>query len=105
MTEHIVKSWVGLFGPIYSGRKTHDLRILDRDYKIGDTLLLQEYDWMDKKYTQRECRVEITYITSQQHTQCAFSPFTLHPKFGILSIRKTNEQPKNRRMPEEVVGG
>ena len=67
--------------------KTHDLRVMDRDYAIGDVLVLQEYDWGAKTYTGRECRAEVTYITSAQ-APCAFSPTALHPQYCILSIRK-----------------
>lgn len=87
MTQHVVKSWVTLFDPIFSGRKTHDLRVMDRDYKVGDTLVLQEYDWATSTYTGRETKAEITYITSAD-TPCAFSTGALNSKFAILSIRK-----------------
>ena len=92
MTDHFVKSWVHLFQAADRGEKTHDLRPLDRDYKIGDTIILQEYDKMVEKYTGREKRFEITYITSYKHTACAYSTSVLHHDFGILSIKaKQNE--------------
>lgn len=86
--DHVLKSWVGLFEPIFLGQKTHELRVLDRDYKIGDLCLLKEYDPLSKEYTGRECTVEITYITSSKHQECAFSPIALHKATGILSIKK-----------------
>jgi hypothetical protein len=91
--RHDLKSWTGLFEPIYKGEKTHELRVLDRDYKIGDRCLLREYDPLKKEYTGRKCWVEITYITSSQHQECAFSPFALHPAMGVLSIKRI-EDPK-----------
>lgn len=89
--KHILKSWVGLFEPILLGLKTHELRVLDRDYQIGDICLLREYDPLARVYTGREVKVRITYITSSKHQECAFSPFALHPATGILSIEKINE--------------
>lgn len=86
--QHVLKSWTGLFEPILKGEKTHDLRVLDRDYGVGDICLLREYDAVEKTYTGREVEVIITYITSAKHEQCAFSPFGLHPAMGILSIRR-----------------
>ena len=86
--QHELKSWVGLFEPIFKGEKTHELRVLDRDYRINDILLLREYNPLTKEYTGRECRVRVTYITSSQHQECAFSPMALHPATGILSITK-----------------
>ncbi len=85
--KHELKSWIGLFEPIFKGEKTHDLRVLDRDFQIGDTCKLREYNPFDKTYTGRELYVEITYITSSKHQECAFSPMTLHPATGILSIK------------------
>lgn len=91
MTIHHLKSWVGLFDPIARGEKTHELRVLDRDYKIGDTLVLSEYDPLKKLYTGATVEVEVTYITSSQHQECAFSPTALHPATGILSVKLVNQ--------------
>ncbi len=85
--QHDLKSWVGLFEPIYRGEKTHDLRVMDREYKIGDICVLREWEPMLRQYTGRSCLVEITYITSSKHQECAFSPITLHPASAILSIK------------------
>lgn len=86
--QHELKSWVGLFEPIFLKQKTHDLRVLDRDYKIGDVCKLREFDPVKKQYTGRVCLVEITYITSSKHSPCAFSPFALHDAMGVLSIKR-----------------
>lgn len=93
MTEtitHILKSWVGLFEPIYMGDKMHELRVLDRNYQVGDICLLKEYEPITKTYTGRSCKVMITYITSDRHVACAFSPNALHPAMGVLSIKKVD---------------
>lgn len=87
LINHELKSWVGLFEPIFQGLKTHDLRVLDRDYKVGDICILREYEPITKEYTGREVVVEVTYITSKLHEACAFSPFALHPGMGVLSIK------------------
>lgn len=88
MKLHDLKSWVGLFEPINTGVKTHDLRVMDREFEVGDRCLLREYEPTTKEFTGRTCLVEITYITSAKHGHCAFSPFALHPGMGILSIRR-----------------
>lgn len=85
--KHDLKSWVGLFEPISDGSKTHDLRVLDRDYQVGDICLLREWEPIERKYTGRSCYVQVTYITSSKHGECAFSPTALHPATGILSIK------------------
>lgn len=91
---HDVKSWTMLFQAVLDGTKRHDLRILDRDYQVGDLLHLQEYDWGRQIYTGRHCLVEITYITSARvgshpgkERKCAFSPTCLHPDYGVFSIQ------------------
>jgi hypothetical protein len=89
-----LKSWTGLFQPIYDGRKTHDLRDKTRPFKVGDILTLQEYDQFKGEYTGRECDVEITYITSNE-TPCAFSSAVLSDGFCILSISKVNNPRDN----------
>jgi hypothetical protein len=86
--EHKVKSWPRFFEAALAGVKTHDVRRLtDRDYQVGDTLLLQEYDPATKAYSGRELAVRITYMTSVE-APCALSEECLHPDFCILSIVK-----------------
>jgi uncharacterized protein YqfB (UPF0267 family) len=88
MTTHKVKSWTYLFEAALSGQKTHDLRrISDRDYKVGDIMILQEFDQTKGIYTGRELPVEITYITSN-NTPCALSSNGLDRDVCVLSIRK-----------------
>lgn len=83
---HELKSWVGLFEPLLKGEKKHDLRVMDRDYRIGDICKLREYQPVTKEYTGREVLVRITYITSAEHAACAFSPYALHPGMAVLSV-------------------
>jgi len=87
LTTHIVKSWAHFFDAIVEGMKTHELRDNDRNYQVGDEMLLQRYDNINGRYTGEECRVVITYITNRQKP-CAFSGSVVHPDYCILSIRK-----------------
>ena len=82
-----MKSWPEFFEEILRGRKTHDLRRNDRDFREGDVLVLKEYDPRQGKYTGRSCNVEVTYITSQTQA-CALSEEALKEGFSILSIRR-----------------
>ncbi len=90
MTEHTVRSWCHLYGPMMEGRKTHDLRKDDRNYKVGDTLKLEEYDITKGAYTGRWCRMKITYITGRGESQnpCAVSSAVLPPEYVILSVSR-----------------
>ena len=85
-TVHRLKCWPELFNAIATGQKRHDLRRAnDRDFRVGDHVTLCEFDPKSARYTGREQRVEITYITSAEQP-CALSETALHPDFCILSI-------------------
>ena len=87
MKQHVVKSWSPFFKAIKAGSKTHDLRYdVDRNFEIGDYILLQEYEPFEGEYTGNECTVEVTYITSSK-TPCAFSSAVLDKDYCILSIK------------------
>src|SRR5271156_1727019 len=86
--EHRVKSWPSFFEATLAGVKTHDVRrVTDRDYRVGDTLRLMEFDPKKQQYTGRELCVRITYMTSAK-LPCALSESCLHPDYCILSITK-----------------
>ena len=87
--EHKVKSWRHFYEAIYEGKKTHDLRLNDRDYNVGDILVLQEYDNIKGEYTGSQLKAEITYMTDNR-IPCAFSSAVLPKEYCILSIRRLN---------------
>ena len=58
--EHDLKILPEYFEPVLEGKKNFELRKNDRDYKVGDTLLLRE--WYANVYTGREVRRKVTYI-------------------------------------------
>ena len=89
MSHHKVKSWTYLFSALCSGEKKHDIRDMrERNYKVGDELILQEFEQTSGKYTGREATALITYITDK-NTPCAFSSAVLDRNFGILSLKIT----------------
>jgi hypothetical protein len=84
--EHRLKCWPVFFEAILSGKKRHDLRRADdRDFHVGDRMLLREYDPQGQTYTGRTLLVAITYITSTD-LPCALSRDALDPNYCILSI-------------------
>lgn len=87
MATHYVKSWAHFYDAIAAGQKTHDLRKNDRDYRVGDKLILQRYDNINGVYTGEELPVEVTYITNNT-VPCAFSSAVLPSDYAILSIQK-----------------
>lgn len=60
---HELKTWPLYFQEVWAGRKTHEIRVNDRNYQVGDYLFLREYDPTLKEYTGNECAVLVTYIT------------------------------------------
>src|SRR4030043_621896 len=49
------------FDLISSGKKKFELRVADFDIKVGDTLLLEEYDPKKKIYTGRKLEKKVSY--------------------------------------------
>jgi hypothetical protein len=72
---HHLKTWPVFFQPIRDGSKTFEIRKNDRDFQIGDILILEEFDPLMPKlreegqngalgeYTGRRYTAKITYIT------------------------------------------
>ena len=61
MKTHYLKTWPEYFKAIKSGEKKAELRLNDRDFKVGDTLCLQEYDPDYGGYTNDRLTVAITH--------------------------------------------
>lgn len=60
---HVLKTWPEFFEAVLDGRKTFEIRKNDRDYHEGDSLVLQEWDPKDQKYTGRRVEARVTYAT------------------------------------------
>ncbi len=69
------------FGPVKSGKKTFELRLNDRNYEVGDILILKEFD--GSQFTRRSVTVIITYVLQN----CGFG---LADGYAILSIKLMN---------------
>lgn len=57
---HELKILPEYYCDVANGKKTFELRKHDRDYKVGDTLILREY--ANGKYTAWYIKREIVYI-------------------------------------------
>jgi hypothetical protein len=62
MTTHYLKTWPEYFRSIKAGYKKAELRRNDRDYKVNDTLCLQEYDPDGGGYTNDRINVYVTHV-------------------------------------------
>lgn len=50
---HELKCWPRYFEPVSNGSKPFEIRLNDRGYQVGDTLLLREWDPDSERYTGR----------------------------------------------------
>lgn len=62
--KHELKLEIGYFGSVLAGFKTFEIRFNDRNYQVGDTLVLKEWDWALDTFTGREIEKKVTYITN-----------------------------------------
>ena len=68
---HELKTWPIPFEGILDGTKKHEIRVDDRDFRVGDVLRLREWKvriaehglFGDGEYTGREVTVHVTYKT------------------------------------------
>lgn len=59
---HELKCWPAYFADVATGRKSFEVRKNDRDYRLGDVLLLREFDPDKGIYTGDICGREIVYV-------------------------------------------
>ena len=77
---HELKCWLIYFPPVVCGDKKFECRLNDRDYKVGDFLLLKEWDPETKEYTGRVQEVIVDYILRDF--------VGLQPGYVLMSISK-----------------
>lgn len=63
---HVLKSWPHHFREVLLQRKWSEFRVHDRDFKVGDILLLKEWDPKTREYTGRELQRKIRYLYSPE---------------------------------------
>lgn len=73
---HELKCWPVYFEHLY--QKPFEIRKTDRDYQVGDKLLLREWDPTVQEYTGRQCTREVTYILAAHDG--------LQPGYAILGL-------------------
>lgn len=80
MAEHELKTWPRYFRRIVSGEKTFEVRKNDRDFQVGDTLKLDEYDpELTPPVMAQSIRVRVTYIMHG-------GQFGLEPGYVVMGV-------------------
>jgi hypothetical protein len=77
--EHKLKTLPKYFESVLIGSKKFEIRKDDRDFQVGDTLLLLEFDRLF--YTSRKCKRKIVYILRNA------TSFGLKKGYVILGIQ------------------
>lgn len=90
MRTHELKTWPSFFTAILERRKTFEVRRNDRDFAVGDRLVLKEYDpsplnrkfvgFTGGEYTGRALGADVTYVMQGGN-------FGLDPDYVVLGIR------------------
>lgn len=64
--RHELKLREQFYGSVLAGLKTFEVRFNDRNYQVGDVLVLKEWDWVQERFSGREIEKEVTYITNYE---------------------------------------
>ena len=81
MKKHAIKILPLYYKAVIAGMKNFEIRINDRNYQVGDTVRMEEYD--GEEYTGRYCTVVITYVLKDA------TEYGLKPGYCILGWRST----------------
>lgn len=82
-STHKLKSWPEYFEATLSGVKTFELRENDRDFQVGDLVILEEYNPETIWYMDRSQMFEITYVLTS-------GPW-LRPGYCAFGIKKVEK--------------
>ncbi len=78
MADHLIKCWPQQFWAIRSGLKTFEYRKNDRGYRVGDTLVIREYDPATEAFSGAEARRRVTHMLA--------SGFGLPEGYAVLGL-------------------
>jgi hypothetical protein len=85
MKEHYLKIWPLYFADVQKRLKNFEVRKDDRNYSVGDVLILQEYIIKEQKYTGNEIKRVISYKLSG-------GQFGIEPGYCILGLDSTGNK-------------
>lgn len=78
---HELKTWPEYFQKVKSGEKKFELRENDRDFKVGDTLVLKEWKW--KGYSEVSPNEKVGEYTGEQLEVIVSYVFTGNAPMGL----------------------
>jgi hypothetical protein len=83
---HELKTWPSYFKSVWDRIKTFEVRKNDRDFKVGDTLILKEYFNAADHYSGREIEAQVEYILDG-------GGFGIEKGYCVMSISVINKIP------------
>ena len=89
--QHKLKTWPNYFADVQSGKSNFQLRKNDRNFQVGDTLILEEFLPQDNTYTGRSYKVTVTTILSDF--------IGLEEGFVIMGIKPARKRSVNSFVP------
>ena len=119
-TRHELKTWPEFFQAMVDGRKQFELRRNDRDFQVGDELLLREWGpinysheenksqtFGDGAYTGREALVRVDYVMGSEDTAFVSRGYEnvppLAPGYVIMGVSRVNYEQGQCGQRKEVV--
>ena len=86
MPTHELKTWPEYFYDVEKGVKPFEVRVNDRNFQMGDTLILKEFDPEREKrngngYTGRELTRIVTYILQGER-------IGIKPGYCVMGLKK-----------------
>ena len=85
--KHELKVWPQFFPGLVDRSKTFEIRKNDRDFKVGDEILLKEWDPKKEDYTGYVVHAFISYISTAESFQGVTEHPILHPDYVVLGLR------------------
>ncbi len=86
---HYIKTHTKYFNKVESEDKGFELRLDDREYSVGDVLVLKDFNPVKQSMTDRQSFRLVTYILKDAEE------FGLKRGFVIMSLRKLKRLPHN----------
>jgi hypothetical protein len=93
---HELKTWPIPFQAVKSGEKKAEFRLDDRGYRIGDVLILREWDPETEAYTDERLYRRVTHIVRG-------GQFGIPSGYVMMSIEPT--QDRSVWKPSDIKGG
>ncbi len=80
---HELKVWKTFFDDIWTEKKKFEIRKNDRNFRVGDTLHLKEYDHQVGEYTGMSVMMIVTHVFGYSN---GAGEFGLKPGYVIMSM-------------------